>query len=358
MSSSMTPVPEDQLTARDVILKVIEVKDALLSNWKILVLFTALGGGIGYVMDLFLKNPDEFEASIVFNLGAAGGGSSGAFGDLAGLMNMGSTPDANIFTGENFFYFVTSRPVLERTLMKEVEIGGKKHLLANLFIDSSGVKTIEWKDREDLQNFHFPNNDVANFDRHNRVILNELIEKAKNSTEIAELGRKSSFTTLSASTQNERLSILWVNTLLETIEEMYTDNQTRKTRKTLKLLERRADSLSAILSNTETKLARALYNNSQIIIPEAQIPAKKLERNTTFIQALYTEAVGSAERMRVSLVKEAPLFTVIEDIKTPLDVKMNDQRRLKIGILSGILIALITIYFKTVFSTVPKEAKA
>jgi hypothetical protein len=354
----MTPVPDDQLTAKDVILKVVEVKDAIVSNWKILILLTTLGGGIGYIMDLFLKTPEEYEATIVFNLGAAGGGGTGGLGDLAGLMSMGSTPDANIFTGENFFYFVTSRPVMERTLMKEVEIGGKKHLLANVFIDSSGIKTMEWEDREDLQKFHFATNDVTKFDRINRIILNEVIDKAKNSTEISELGRKSSFTTLSGRTQNERLSILWVNTLMETIEEVYTDNQTRKTRKTLRLLERRADSLSAILSNTETKLARALYNNSQIIIPEAQIPAKKLERNTTFIQALYTEAVGSAERMRVSLVKEAPLFTVIEDIKTPLDVKLNDQRRLKIGLLSGLLIAFITIYFKTVFKSVPKEANA
>lgn len=357
MSNTMNQVPDDQLTARDVIVKIIEIKDALVSNWKIIILFSAIGAAVGYVLDLVLRTPDQYEATMVFNLGTGGSSSAGGLGDIAGLVGLNSTPDANIFTGENFFYFVTSRPVMERTLMKEVEVNGKKLLLANMYIDSSGIKEKEWEERPDMHTFHFPTRDITKLTRAQKVVLNELVDKAQNATEIGELGTKSSFITLATTTESETLSIVWLNNLLDTVEEMYTENQTRKTRKTLRLLENRADSLARILSSTETRLARALFNNSQVYVPEAKIPANKLERNTTFIQSLYIEAVGTAERMRVSLVREAPLFTKIEDIKTPLDLKTNYQTRLKIGLLSGFLISLIFVYFKSVFNSVSQAVK-
>jgi hypothetical protein len=357
MSNTNNHVPDDQLTPRDVIIKFIEIKNALLSNWKIIILLTAIGAGIGYVLDMVLKTPNEYEAEIVFNLGAGGSG-GGGLGDLAGLVGLGSTPDANIFTGENFFYFVKSRPVMERTLMKEVEVNGQKMLLANLYIDSSGIRDKEWVDRPELLKFHFTTNDPLKMDRESRVTLNELVDKVQKSTEIGELDRKSSFIVLTASMENEKLTILWVNNLLETIEEVYTENQTKKTRKTLRLLENRADSLANILGNTEKKLARAVYESTQIIVPEAKIPATNLQRNSAFLQQLYYEAIGSVEKMRVSLVREAPLFTKIEDIKVPLDIKLQDKRRLKIGIVAGLLVSLIFVYFKSVFKSIPEETKA
>jgi hypothetical protein len=227
--------------------------------------------------------------------------------------------------------------------------------MANLFVDSSGIKQKEWDGNEHLLSFNFSSNDPTKYSREERILLNQVVEKAQRSTDIGELGTKSSFITLGATTENETLSVLWIHKLMETVEEVYTENQTRKTRKTLVVLERRADSLALILSNTETKLARAMANNLLITVPEAKVPANKLERSTSFIQSLYTEAVGSAERMRVSLVKEAPLFTIIEDVKLPIDAKTNEQKRLKIGLLSGFLLALVFTYFKSVFNSISQS---
>jgi hypothetical protein len=354
MSNQITQVPDDQLSPKDIILKIVEIKNVLVRNWKSIAFLTILGAGIGYLLDFILRKPDVFEAEIIFNLGAGTSGANAGFGDLAGLMGLGSTPDANIFTGENFLYFVKSRPVMERTFMKEIEINGKKEILANMYIDSSGIKQMEWEDREMLHDFKFKTNDVASMDRESRVILNELVDKVRTSTEISELDRKSSFVRLSATMESEKLSVLWMNNLLDTIEEVYTENQTKKTRKTLHILQNRADSLASILSNTESKLARAVYNSSQVYLPEAKVPAVRLERNSTFLQQLYFEAVASVEKMKISLVREAPLFTIIEDVKVPLDMKPRDNTRLKLGIIIGFLVSLIFVYFKTIFKTEPE----
>jgi hypothetical protein len=135
------------------------------------------------------------------------------------------------------------------------------------------------------------------------------------------------------------------------VEEMYTENQTQKTRKTLRLLQHRADSLAAVLGIAEHKLARQMDYSEQIMMPEAKVSAKSMERKSSFLQQLYYEAMANAEKMRVSLVREAPLFTEIEGIKVPLDVKYEDKRNAKIGALAGLLIALIFTYFRTVFTT-------
>lgn len=149
-------LPEDQISPKTVILKVVSIKESLKNNWKIILLITLMGYGIGYALDLYLKKEDQYQATILFNLGAGGAGASG-FGDVAGLFGLNSQPDANIYTGENFFYFVKSRPVVERALMKEVEVGSKKMLLANFYIDSSAIKRENWEENEKLTDvpFHY-----------------------------------------------------------------------------------------------------------------------------------------------------------------------------------------------------------
>ncbi len=355
MSQTTQQVPDDQLTPQDVIEKLNDIKNALFKNWKYLLIFPILGLGIGFALDQFLKTPPSYEATVVFNLG--GGGQNNGLGDVAGLLGLGSAPDANIFTGENFFYFVKSRPVIERNLMKEVEVNGKKKILANYFIEKSGIIEKEWEDRPDIHKFRFTERDPAKLKLEERVILNELVTKSANSTEIATLDRKSSFIAISATMQDEILTGLWVTNLLDTVEGMYTENQTQKTRKTRDLLKRRADSLASVLGVTEKKLAVQMDNSQQLIFAAPKLQTTSTERKSGFLQQLYYEALGSVEKMNVSLVRESPLFTKIEDIKVPLDMKQEDSRRTKIGALIGFLLSFVFIYFKTVFSSVPKTAK-
>ena len=353
MSETLTPpqrqVPEDELSPKEVVEKVLVIKTALIRNWKMLLLLPIVGFGVGFALDTYKKTSVKYEANVVFNLG--GGSQGSGLGDVGALLGLGATPDANIFTGENFFYFVKSRPVLERNLMKEVDIHGTKEILANFYVDSSGIKTNEWEERPDMQNFHFKTNDLKKLDRQERVVLNEIVQRTFEATEIGSLDRKSSFIMLSTEMENENLAGLWVTTLLKTVEEMYTENQTSKTRKTLRMLQHRADSLATVLGIAEHRLAKQMDYSAQIMLPEAKVSTNSMERKSSFLQSLYYEAMASAEKIRVQLVREAPLFTEIEGIKVPLDVKLENKTNSKIGALIGLMLALIFIYFRTVFST-------
>ena len=358
MSNSNPTLPADQISPKEIIIKLIEIKNILKKNWYLVVIFAVAGYGIGYLLDVLTKKPDTYTASITFNLGGSGGNSN-SFGDLAASLGMAAgTPDANIFTGENFNYFVKSRPVLERTLMKEISLNGKKELLANFYIDSSAIKTDEWEDRDDLQNFKFSKSIPDSFDLESRQALNMLVLRIYTNTEVGPIDRKSSFISLSVNTENALLSKDLVENLLNTVEELYTENQTAKTRKIMTMYKKRADSLAFLLGKTETQLARTTDENLFVVEPEAKSQQVKLTRNSTFIQGLYTQALTNYESLRLTLIREAPLFTIIEPVLNPLDRKIEIAKKRIIGLFVGLLLSFLIIYIKTLYSKALSDQKA
>jgi hypothetical protein len=358
MTQVVQPLPEDQLSPKDVVLKFIVIKNTIIKNWKILVLFIVLGTGIGYSLDLLLEKESNYEARLLFNLGTSGGSSAGGMGDFAGLLGLNASADANIFTGENFFYFIKSSPVLERALMKEVELKAQKVLMANFFIDSSGIRENEWEDIQKMQNFYFTSRDPNTFTLEQRIAFNTVIDKAKVATNVLQPDRKSSFIMLQVNTINPDLTKAWLETLLETVEEVYTEEQTRKTRKTLRVLERRADSLATILGRTENRLARETDYSTQIVVPEGRAQVSKLARNSQFLQQLFFEAQRNVENLRVSLIRESPLFTIIEPIRLPITSTAESSKRTQLGFLIGLILGLLIVYLKNVYSTIMADPRA
>lgn len=348
-------LPEDQISPKALILKIVSIKDSVIKNWKLILILTLIGYSIGYALDIYLKKEESYEANILFNLG--GGSTTQGLGDMAGLLGLGSQPDANIFTGENFFHFILSRPVVERALMKEIEFDSKKMLFANFYMDSSAIRKEKWKKNERLQTFHFTKNVPSEFDLEERLVLNDVVERIKSNTAVSQPDRKSSFIQIQVTVEDPILAKTWANTLLETVEEVYTENQTSKTRKTLNLLKSRADSLGQILGRTESRLAKQIDYSQSIIAPEGKVQVNKLQRNTEFVTQLYMEALRNVENMKVSLVREAPLFTIIEPVKEPVDGKSDTTDRAQIGILIGLVLALITIYIKGVYSDIMADQR-
>lgn len=359
MSSSNSNLPADQISPQEILVKAIEIKNILLKNWILIIAFAAAGYGIGFALDLLTKKPDTFYANITFNLGgSSAGGGLGGLGGLAASMGMsGATPDANIFTGENFNYFVKSRPVLERTLMKYVDVRGEKVLLANFYIDSSGIKQDEWEEIESMHTFKFNTNKPDSFNLDERKALNALVAKLNGNSDVGPIDRKSSFISLGVTSQSPLLSQDLVEQLLKTVEELYTENQTAKTRKIMNMYKRRTDSLSFVLGRTESQLARTTDENLFVIDPEVKSQANRLTRNSTFVQNLYTQSLVEYDNLRLTLIRETPLFTIIEPVQTPLEPKFDLAKKRQIGMFVGLLLALVIIYFRTLYKKALAEKK-
>lgn len=360
MSQVVDSLPEDQISPKTVVEKAIGVYKLILKSWKILIFFPLIGYLIGWGLDWYLKKPDRYEAFMLFNLGGSSAPAGGNFGDISSLLGMGGGGDANIFTGENFLIFVKSRPVTERALMKKIKIeklGNKEVLLANFYIDSSGIKTDNWEDSPEKHTFKFPNADPKTYNLKQRLVLNELIEHAQVNSYVYQPNRLSSFIMLQVNTESPMLSKIWAENLLETVEEVYTETQTLKSRKTLRLFQKRADSLAVILGRTENRLAREMDYGPNITVAENKMQVNKLSRNSNFIQQLYFEALANVENIKASLVREAPLFTIIDPVKDPVDKKVELAKRAQLGLLIGVVLAFVTIYAINVYKSIMAEPK-
>lgn len=344
---------EDQITFKDIFRQLGGILKIIAKHWKIVLLLSVIGYAIGYTIDLYRNRKVTFEAEIVFNLGSGTGG-GGGFAGMPGLgsflpMGGGGGADASLFSGDNFIYLSKSRPVVQKTLMKYVAIDKDSLMLANFFLDSCRLKEFELEKREDwVHEYNFKTTKIDSLPNDEKRLLNDLVDIINNYTEVEQEDPKSSFMTLRVKTAHEKFSEIWANELLKTIEDTYTEKKTAKTRKSILLTEKRVDSLARALGRVENSLAREMDVSETLIFNEGKIGVKRNERSATFLQTLYAQSLQSLESLRMSLIEESVLFTIIEPVKTPLDSVADLAFYKYICLAVGLLIALIIIWFKTV----------
>lgn len=353
------PLPPDQISPKSVLLRVFRLKYVAQRNWKLLIIIMTLGVISGLIYDLVNKPRPRYTGNIVFNLGGGSGGNSfGELGALAGAFGLSSgAPDANIFVGDNFLIYAQSRPVVEKTLMQRDTINGKDTLLVNYYIRHSGIRDKEWEDNDSLRTFYFTRaKKPSEYTRLERSAMADIYSRVKGEIAIKQPERKSSFMELSCFMEDEMLVAKFLAKHLKTIEEDYQRKQTKKTREMYQLLNSRADSLARILNGTESQLAQFMDQNQQVVVAQARIKENKLTRNSTFLTTLYYQALQQADNMRLSLIRETPLFTVIEPVTLPLFFEGGTSYRgIQVGIILAFVLSLIVIFLRETYRSIMSE---
>ena len=353
------PLPPDQISPKAIVLRVLGIRNVFRRNWKLLILLTLIGGVIGFVYDLMHKKKPIYSAAITFNLGGGSpsGNSFGELGALAGAFGLSQgAADANIFVGDNFIIYAMSRSVIEKTLMKRDTIDGKDTLLANYYIRHSGIRDREWEENDTLRAFAFtPGKKPVNFSKLEQQAMSDVYARLKSEVGVTQPERKSSFMELRCGMEDEKLAASLLATHLETIEEDYKKKQTKKTREMYELLNSRADSLLRVLNGTENRLARYTDQNQQVVVAQGQLMQSKLTRNSTFLTQLYYAALQQADQMRLSLIREAPLFNIIDPVAFPLYREVKTPVGIRIGVALGLLLAVIVVFLRETYRSVMRE---
>ena len=353
-------IPPDQISPKSVLLRIFGLKDIFRRYWKLVLVFTLIGGAIGKFIDISEKRQPVYTASIKFNLGGGegGAGNMGGFGALASAFGMGgAAPDANIFTGDNFMIYARSRPVVEKTLMKMVKINGKDTLLANYYIRHSGIRDDEWEDSDSLRMFAFSGpKKTVDYVKQEHIAMSQIYAKIKNGElNVDQPERKSSFMELKVGMEDEDLAKTFVETHLKTIEEDYKQKQTKKSREMLELLKFRRDSLYYLVTGNDSRLARYMDQNQQLVIAEGKLTEANLTRKSTFLTQQYYAAVQSEENMRMSLIRESPLFTIIEPVQLPLYKEVITSIAMQAGIVLGLILSLLIVFLRETYLSVMRE---
>lgn len=353
--------PQNSLAPKALILKLIEAKNNILKFWWIVLLFIVAGAAIGFYIDYTLTKRNKYMATIIFSVSGGAQDPTGGLGSLLGMGGQGGGGDAGLFSGENLFYMVKTYPVIEQALLTPVELpNGKKELFINYYIDSSYVKPDEWESYDSpFLKLRMKEGAVpGKLPLLEQQMLDGIVGRIRQETDISILSTRTSFIELRCKLENEMLAKAWAELLLETVQERYQQNQTRKSRLMYRIMERRADSLARILNSSENQLARVTDLNTFAVDPTVKVQETRIGRKSNFISGLYMETQRTLENLRMSIIKETPLFTVVEPVHLPLGNVRFDRQNTKFGIAIGLFLAVIVIIFRQTYLDAVKELKS
>ncbi len=332
------------------------VRDTLLSNWILIVGLTLVGGLAGWLYDEYNYEPPKYIARYQFNLDTQGGG-PGQFGDFASMFGMGAGPvDNGLFSGENFYILFQSRPLMERTLLRKVNIRGHNVLMANFYILRSNIRQKEWKDNVVYEKFLFdPNKPRERFTRKEASALNQIREKLKSNLGLGQIDKKSSIIEFGIGTTDEELSFLLAEGMMHTISEYYQTNKTRKTIEVLELARKRRDSLRTALYRNESQLASYIDQNQGLIVAAPKVTEQRLQRNSSLASTMYIEALRSVETIQQSLIRETPLVTIIDSPTFPLYREFYPARSKKFGLILGAVLGIAFVMLRRTYRELMKD---
>jgi len=349
------------LTPKLIFQRVISLKNLILKNWWIILLITGIGTAIGFYVDFEKNKRIKYLSKIVFSVsGANSSQDMGGFGSLLGMNTSQMGGDGGLFRGENLFYIIKTQPVLERVLLTPITLQNKKkELFVNYYLDSTFLRQDEWADYfVDRMGARVVHNKRDSMVGKERDVFDGALGKIRNlEITVGQPDLKTAFYELTVSMENEMVSKTFVELLLKTIEGVYKETQTRKSREMEGIMKRRVDSLSRVLNRTESSLARTTSINVEAVAPTAKAAEVRLTRSTSFVSSLYLEASRSLENIQMSIVKESPLFTIIEPVLLPLETKLFTRENTKFGALIGFIMAIIFVMMRKTYSEALRDMK-
>jgi len=153
----------DETSLKELILKLKEWYNYLLSKWITILLAGIIGGILGFTYAYFKKPIYTAETTFVLEEGDKASG----LGQYAGLANMVGIDlgggSGGVFQGDNILELYKSRKMIQETLLRQDTFNGKKEFLIDRYIEFNHLKN-NWKDKQELEKITFN----ANFKKYTR----------------------------------------------------------------------------------------------------------------------------------------------------------------------------------------------
>ncbi|MDQ6472045.1 Wzz/FepE/Etk N-terminal domain-containing protein [Flavobacterium sp. LHD-80] len=342
-------IENDEISLKELIQKIKEWYEDLLSQWKIIILSAIIGAIFGLAYS-FIKKP-IYTATLTFALEdeKSGGGLGGALGLASSFGLDVGTSGGSIFTGPNLTELFKSRTMVEQTLLTSITIKGKEMSLAELYIQNNGWRE-KWSNEPKLKNIQFlPEKKRKDFTRVQDSILGEIYQDlSKKSLTVAQKDKKISIISVDMISTNELFSLYFCEALARQVGKFYVSTKSKKARMNMEILEHQVDSVRGELNAAITGVAVANDNtfNLNPALNVRRAPSVRKQVDVQANTAILTELVKQSELAKVTLRKETPLIQVIDRPILPL--KMEKFGKIKGLVLGGFLSGFLMALFLTI----------
>lgn len=344
------PIRDDEVSLKDLILKIREWSTYLVSKWIIVLLFGFIGGVIG-VAYAYSKQP-IYKAELSFALedDKEGNGLGGAFGLASQFgIDMGGS-GGGAFSGDNLLLLMKSRSMVEKSLLRPITIGNKTQTLAETYIEFNNMRET-WSGKSELKDVKFsPGIDRSSFTRQQDSILGSFSSDiVKNNLSVDKIDKKLSIISVKVNSSNELFSKSFAEVLVSEVSTFYVDTKTKKSVQNLAILQHQTDSVRRALNSAITGVASSIdvNPNANLAKQMLRVPSQRRQVDVQANQAILSELVKNLEISKVSLRKETPLIQVIDQPILPLEkTVVSKTGSFLTGLTLAIFLGVITLLFR------------
>lgn len=342
----------EEISLKELILKLRSAFIYLRSKWIIIMLFGILGGALGLLYSIFKKPIYTATSTFVLEDNKAGGlGQYAGLASLAGI-DISGGGSSGIFQGDNILELYKSRLMIEKTLLTTVNINGKNQLLVDRYINFNKLRS-KWKEKDHITSISFYGN-PEKFNRKQDSIITNIVELFnKKILNVKKLDKKLSIIKVDVATDDELFSKEFNVKLVETVNNFYSETKTKKSTQNVRILQKQADSVKRILNRSISGVALAndATPNANPALLTLRVPSQIKQIDVQANTAIYAEIVKNLEVSKISLRQETPLIQVIDKPVLPLPVnKASKLLAIFIGILLFFFGSLACISLNKVIS--------
>lgn len=345
-------IENEEISLKELIFQIKEWTIYLKSKWKIFFITCIIGGLIGFIYASFDK--PSYKAILTFAMEEGGGGSgtglSGALGLASGLgIDLGG---GGIFAAANITSLMKTRLIIEKTLLKPIEIKNKTTTLAEYFIEINRLRE-SWTDKPNLKNINFlPNSDRSDFTLIQDSILEKIYQNlvGKETLLVDQKDKKVSILSIEVTSKDELFSKLFCENLAEETSNFYIITKSKKARINVDILQAQVDSIKRELKGGLSVVASEIdkvYNLNPSLNIKTVVSKNKqvdIQANT----AILTNLVVQLELAKINLRKETPLIQKLDKPILPL-IKIQINKIIAIlmgGVLSSLSVLLYLIIYR------------
>ncbi len=347
----------EEISLKELILKLIALWHYLLSKWKIILIGGIIGGAIGFLYAYLKKPIYKAELSFALQDEKSGGGLSGALGLASQFgIDLGGGGAGGEFSGDNLLELMKSRSMIEKTLLTSVSVNGKFETLAELYISFNKLRE-GWKGKPGLESIRYlPGADRSTFTSkqdsvlgviHNSLITNNLV--------VDKLDKKLSIISLQVSSTNELFSKYFTEVLAKVVSDFYIETKTKKGIQNVAILQRQTDSVRRALNAAISGVAISMDVNPNPN-PSRQtlrVPSQRKQVDVQANTAILGELVKNLEVAKMSLLQETPLIQVIDRPILPLEkARLGKLKAIVIGGIIGGFLMVIILFLRKSFKIV------
>jgi hypothetical protein len=345
---------DDEITLKEIILKIKDYFHEIVSNWKIVLLVSGLF--LAYMTYKTIKSDYSYLAKLTFMINQTEGGSMAGLGGLLGQFGFG---DKTEFNKNKIMVLNKSRRIIEKAIFEKVTINGKLDFLANHIIIN--LDTLDrwtrvpfymkpFAKENPLKGFRFNSGEVEKFTELENTALKAIYnniagDQDKGGSGIMTNGfdKESGIMHISTITNNPELSIAITNKVFDNLSRFYIEKTIEKQKNTYDVLKSKTDSIFALLQGKESGAASIEDRNVGAWGSTTKLPARRHTRDIQKLTIMYSETLKNLEMADFAVKNQMPFVQPIDRPILPINGEKSSL------IKSGIIGLFLGLFLSGVF---------